>query len=97
MQLLHTDYDVRHSLPDRGVFGSEFSGVPFEVVDVVEPSLESMDNGLRVSSVKSPLPRGMLEAYVLFVRAGAWSNWLELVPKMSLDPPPGGFSTLKRG
>lgn len=70
------------------------SGVPFEVVDdvVEEPSLESIDEGLRVSSAKSPPPSVMFEAYFLFERAGASS--VELVPKMSLDPPPGGFKTL---
>lgn len=87
--------DVR-CLPDRGVLGSELLGDPLDVdvCDGVEaPSLESIDDVLRAtSSAKSP-PMGKCELY-FFDAAGFMSNSDELVPKMSLDPPPGGFKTL---
>ena len=82
------------------MLGSEFSGVPFEVdgcEEVDEPSLESIEACLRAtSSAKSPPPREKLDAYFLLARPGTCSHCPELVPKISLDPPPGGFRTLER-
>ena len=83
-------------LPERGVFGSELFGDPFEVdvCDGVEaPSLESIDEALRVTSSAKSSPIEKCELYFLGL-IGLLSLSAELVPKMSLDPPPGGLSTL---
>lgn len=80
------------------MLGSELLGDPLdvEVWDGVEaPSLESTDEVFTPKSLKSP-PNPEPDP--------KWSEWLDLVPaagllsavpKMSLDPPPGGFNTLK--
>lgn len=78
------------------MFGSELFGDPFEVdvCDGVEaPSFESIDDVLRVTSSAKSVPIWKWDAYFL-VLVGLLSISDELVPKMSLDPPPGGLRTL---
>jgi len=80
---------------DRGVLGSELLGDPFEMElwDGVEaPSFRSI--GLRSSSTSSPMANWD-GAYFLLLAANLSSDADDENPKISEEPPPGGFSTFR--
>jgi len=87
-------------VPDRGVLGSEVLGDPLVVEvceDVVEaPSIESTDD-LRCGSAvatSSSFPRENCEENCFLFPPLLFDPAASVVPKISLDPPPGGFNTL---